>query len=254
MKNERKGFFGVLEGLTCTGKDEQAGIIFARGVEAGLRIGIEVEPTKGPFGQVARASIENRVTAPFAEAIAIAKALLAKFPDTRGRVIHILHQMQSGRPVSILEKQIIFMMDRLWHSTFLAQRLEAGETIICVRYELSTLAFGTSNGIELADLLVWQNRILGNCYIVPDLTGYIRIRPETAVARLDKNGKLKDMFETEPGVRRTATAYDRIIDFGREHKLFGKIVEIDGEAPIEKVTDSLLVELCKSSAVFKKLN
>lgn len=253
MSGKRKGFLGVLDGITCTGKDEQARIFVQEGSNAGVRIGSEIEPTKGIFGQVARASIENRSAAPFPEAIATAETLLAKFADTRARVVSILRQMRAGKPVSILEKQIIFMMDRLWHSlAVLGPRLEQGETILCVRYELSTFAFGTSHGAEMADLLSWQDRILGRHYIKPDLTVYIRLSPETAVMRLNKDGKPKDEFETETGVRKAAAAYDRVIDFGREHKLFGKIVEVDGEKSIAKVHASILEEFKKVSDEFKK--
>lgn len=253
MRSKRKGFFCVLEGIACTGKDKQAGLLVARAADAGLRFGADVEPTSGPFGQVVRALIENLSNAPFYEAIGLAGTLLAKRPDTRIRVDSILKKMQSGEPVSVLERQIIFMMDRLWHSLgSLGPRPEAGDIIVCVRYELSTFAFGTSHGIELADLLAWQNRILGSHYVKPDLTIYIRLSPETAAERLEKDGKVKDIFETETG-RKTAAAYDKVIDFGREHGLFGKIVEINGEASVKKVHASILAELRKNSDRFRNL-
>lgn len=255
MKNKRRGFLVVLEGVTCTGKDEQAGILVHKAADAGVNIRLEIEPTKGPFGQVARASIENNSKAPYSEAIGLAKNLLSKFPDTLTRVVAILRRMQSGQPVSILEKQIIFIMDRLWHCVMvLGPLLDSGVNVICVRFELSTFAFGISHGVEFADLLTWQDRILGSHYLRPDLTVHIRLLPETAVSRLAKNGKLKDIFETEEGVRRTASAYEKVIDFGRQHGRFGKIVEIDGEPPLKVVTKEILFELRNSSSEdFKKL-
>ncbi len=255
MKNKRRGFLVVLEGVTCTGKDEQAQILVQKAAEAGIQIRLEIEPSKGPFGQVARASIENNSKAPYFEAIGLAETLLSKFPDTLGRVVAILRRMQSGQAVSVLEKQIIFMLDRLWHCVMvLGPLLDSGTNIICVRYELSTFAFGISHGVDFADLLAWQDRLLGRHYIRPDLTEYIRLSPETAVSRLAKNGKLKDIFETEEGIRRTIKAYERVIDFGRQHGRFGKIVEVDGEPPLKTVTKELLFELRNSSSEdFKKL-
>lgn len=250
MSARRKGKFIVLEGITSSGKSLQAKAVVAKLKELGYPAALEVEPTQGPFGRVIRAFIEKRPDAPYNEAMLTASTLLARLPEIKGQILSILSTMQRGQTVSIMDIQTIFMVDRFWHCvTALRERLGRGEVAICDRYELSTFAFGTSHGVELSDLLIRQHRILDAHYLEPDLVVYVRIPANVAIERLQKDGKVKDIFETEIGIKKTARAYEEIIDFGREHRSFGKIAEVDGnptgdaKKSIARVTDSILAEI-----------
>jgi thymidylate kinase len=175
-------------------------------------------------------------------------------PEVWGPVRDVLKKIRANQPVSTLELQLLFMADRFWHSLALPVNLELGTTVVCARYELSTFAYGTSYGVDLGELLALQDKVLCNRYVEPDIVIYVRVSARTAAERLEASGKIKDINETEIKIAKAYSAYDRVIDFGREHKRFGKIVEIDGEPSVEKVYASILAELRKSfGGDFKKL-
>jgi len=241
----RKGKLIVLEGVTSTGKDVQAELLVRA---LGTRAVLEAEPTsKGPFGICARDYIEKKEKIHVHEAIDLAETLFSRRPELKEKIISVLLVMRDKKRVSTLDLQMIFMADRFWHSVIIfAEQLRTGANVICVRYELSTFAYGTMYGVPLDELIVSQDRILGNRYIMPDLTIYIGILPHTAALRLEKSGKVKDMNETEAGIAKALEAYARVIDFGRQHGRFGKIVETDGEPSIKKVHREILSELKKN--------
>ena len=250
---KKKGRLIVLEGLTCSGKDLQAELLVRRLKDHGFSVELEVEPTRGPFGAVVRSFIDGTEIRALASAINFADTHSAGNPEMWKKVQDILAKIGSNKPVSTYELQLLFMADRFWHSLILLANMELGFTVVCARYELSTFAYGSSHGATLDELLISQDKILGKRYAKPDITVYIRVSPETAVERLAKSGKVRDIYEKIEDVRKTSAAYDNVIDFGREHGRFGKITEIDGEQPVEKVYASILAELVKNfPGEFKK--
>lgn len=236
----------MFEGLTCSGKDLQAEKLAQTLRGAGFKANFEVEPTSGPFGVVIRSFIDKTEIRGLIPAIGLTEMYSTTRPEVWGPVRDVLKKIGAKQPVSTLELQLLFMADRFWHSLALPINLEHGYNVSCARYELSTFAYGSSHGVTLDELLVLQDKVLGERYVVPDLTAYIRVSPETAVERLAKSGKVRDIYEKTEDTRKTFLAYDQVIDFGRQNNRFGKIVEIDGEASIEKVQTSILAEIRKS--------
>jgi dTMP kinase len=237
------GRFILLEGISSTGKSIQIKAVAAALSDLKVRIFQDAEPTNGPFGRVIRAVIEKRPDVPYFEAIGMAWALFVLKAEVKDKIVYILKSMQQGARVSVLDMQLIFMADRFWHCVnSLGPNLENGENVLCDRYAPSTFAFGLAHGVELGDLVHWHNRILGKSYITPSLTIYVRIPPEVAAARLAKDGKVRDIFKTEAGIRRTAEAYEKVWEFGHRTRYFGRIVGVDGNQTIPKVTEAILSE------------
>jgi dTMP kinase len=240
----KPGKLVVFEGVSRSGKSTQAKLVSAALADLGYRVFRDAEPTDGPFGRVIRAAIENRMDAPHMETIGVAMTLFHGRPDVRETICAVLQAMRKGERVSVLEMQLIFMADRLWHCVgSLPGRLKTGENGIMDRYSASTLAFGSSHGAEFGELVHWHRAILGNNYITPALTVYVSIAPETALERMAKDGKVNDIFETEEGIKRTLAAYERVWEFGRETGYFGKIAVVDGNQPISKVTKAIVREV-----------
>jgi dTMP kinase len=73
--------------------------------------------------------------------------------------------------------------------------LSAGKTVICDRFYDSTTAYqGTARDLDL-DTVQAANRI-GSCDVVPDVTFFLDIEPEIAMAR-QKNDYLQDRLEVQ---------------------------------------------------------
>ncbi|TSC60606.1 MAG: hypothetical protein LiPW15_484 [Parcubacteria group bacterium LiPW_15] len=234
----------LLEGIS-SGKTMQAKVAAMRIADLGHRIACDAEPTSGPFGRVIRAVIEKRLgDVPCIEANTAAAKLLADKPEVRDRVASVLRTISGRQPVSVLGMQIIFMADRLWHCVnVLRPRLADGENIICDRYSPSTFAFGLAHGVELGDLAHWHYRVLGKSYVTPALTVYMALPPEVAAERFAKDGKVKNVFETEEGIKRTAAAYEKVWEFGSDTHYFGPIELVDGNKPIPKVGDAIFSKI-----------
>ncbi len=244
--SEKTGKLIVPEGITRSGKSTQVKLVTAVLVDLGYRVVMDAEPTQGPFGRLIRAVIEKNPNPSCFEPIDAAGIIFANRADIREKIVSILKAIQRGERPSILDMQLIFMADRLWHCVnSLIPRLKSGENIICDRYVASTFAFGLAHGVELGDLAHWHYRILSNRYVRPALTIYVKIPPEVAVERMAKDGKLNDIFETEAGIRRTARAYEDVWEFGRKTKYFGRIVDVDGNQQIPKVTENIVSEVKK---------
>jgi thymidylate kinase len=244
---ERAGKLILFEGLTRSGKSTQVELVTGALFGLGYRVFGDREPTNGPFGRVIRAVIEKRKDAPCSKAITATWMLFTNKLEITNKLVRTLEAIQKGQAVSVLDMQIIFMADRFWHhTTYLDQHLSNGLNALCDRGVPSTLAFGIAHGVEIGELVHWHHRIMAKSYIVPALTVYVRIPPEVAVERMAKDGKVNDIFETKAGIERTFVAYEKVWEFGRETHLFGKIVEVDGNQSIPKVTEAILSEVKKA--------
>lgn len=251
---ETRGKFIVYSGVTCTGKDLQAKLTVEAFLRADIPAEFTFEPTHGPIGAVVRSYIEKAKGINVFTAFHAADLVFAHKPKLLAKAKNNLEAIGKGEKIPTLDLQFMYMADRRWHLAHIGKKLAEGISQICSRFELSTFAHGTANGEKLEDLLMLQDDTLKGVYVEPDLTEYLRLSPEEAALRLDKSRKVKDIFETVAGIRKTAEAYDKVIDFGRQHGRFGKIVEVDGERPIDRITASLLSEIRMSFGErFKKI-
>ena len=71
--------------------------------------------------------------------------------------------------------------------------------------------------------------------IAPDLTIFLRVRAEVAMARIETTRTQKETFEQLPLQKRVATAYDKLLESYRD----GEVVVLDGEEEMSMVTSRI---------------
>ena len=197
----------VLEGLDGAGTTSQASRLVSRLGAAGRRAHLTAEPSGGPFGSGIRQVLTGRLTG-------------------------------GGGPFDRRALALLFAADRLDHlRAEIEPRLAAGVDVICDRYVLSSLAYQS-----LDAPMAWiaeANRFAP----APDLTLFLRVRPEVALGRREAASTgAADLFERLPLQRKIARAYERAgAGPGRRHR----VVAIDGERPLDEVTEACWAALSR---------
>lgn len=196
----KRGRFVVLEGLDGAGSTSQATRLVARLSAAGRRAHLTAEPSGGPFG------------------VGIRQVLTGRLSGGTG-------------PFDRQALALLFAADRLDHlRAEIEPRLAGGVDVVCDRYVLSSLAYQSLDAPM--DWIAEINRFAPP----PDLTLFLRVRPEVALGRREAASTgAADLFERLPLQRRIAKAYDRAV---AEEGHRQRIVEVDGERPLDEVADA----------------
>jgi dTMP kinase len=209
-KLRTRGRFIVFEGIDGAGTTTQARVIadWLRG--RGERVFLTAEPTSGPVGSLLRQVL-------------------------RGRLVTHTAQGET-RPLDPATIALLFAADRLDHiDAEIRPHLEAGTHVICDRYVVSSLAY---QSVEVD--LRFVRQINGKA-IAPDLTLFLRVSAEVAMARIDKTRPHRDAFETLPLQRKVAAGYDQVLEDYRD----GELVTLDGEQDVSWVTARVRAEIEK---------
>lgn len=113
--------------------------------------------------------------------------------------------------------------------------------VLCDRYSMSTLAYQSTQGISLGDLLEMREDA---GVITPDVTFYVRVSQQVALDRMLKRGGKMEKFEQDTRfVEELISAYDSIADRSKGDRriqaVTGKIEVIDGSQPVDVVADAI---------------
>ena len=170
------GRFIVLDGIDGSGTTTQAQRLVASLEAAGLSARFTCEPSAGPIGRQIR-------------------QLLSGGGDEPGRAWDTL--------------ALLFAADRLDHvAREIRPLLAAGTTVVCDRYDLSSLAYQSATALPGNDPLPWI-RALNQRAPRPDLTLVLDVDPDTAEARRIARGQPEELFERRDLQRRLAQLYAR---------------------------------------------
>ncbi len=203
----RTGRFIVLEGLDGAGTTTQARILGDALRGAGRRVHVTAEPSTGPAGVLIRQVLTRRVTGP------------------------------GGAGFDPVALALLFAADRLDHlSAEVAPNVRAGVDVISDRFTLSSLAY---QGLTTGDM-AWVDAINSRA-TVPDLSVFLRVRAAVAFARRRAASADREIFEEGAFQRRVAESYERAIS--RLRAAGQRIVEVDGEAPVDRVADAVRAEV-----------
>ena len=141
----------------------------------------------------------------------------------------ILQGKKEGSPWDL---QRLFAKDREYHlQKVIIPWLQDGGIVISDRYFLSSLAFGTSDGVDLDALIDLNENKLIPELIEPDLTIFLRVAPAIAISRIEARGGEKERFEKQEKLQIVLSHYKRLID----HRYAG-IYTINGERSVEEVS------------------
>lgn len=193
IKNPFSGKFIVFEGLDGSGQSTQSDLLFKYLKNQGQKVYLTAEPTTFLIGGLIKSQLAG-------EWKSSAECLQLLF--TADRAYH-------------LEKEIIPL-------------LEKGVNVICTRYILSTLAYGS---IEIEDReWLWE---INNKFIFPDQTFLINALPATCVSRIKKERFHEELFEKEDKLEKVMKNY---LEFSQK---FQDLFMIDGEKSIEEVAEEI---------------
>lgn len=249
--NRKRGLFISLEGISGCGKSTLAKkyvvpFLKSRGIE-GVH---NAEPTSAnAFGIAIRMAIERQtLTAEHVGNLrrAIVTLLHESDPfngtkelsDYFYDLAEIPDMLERCEPLTELDRQFLFLADGVMDiKKTIVPALESGTWIIQDRFHISGAAYGSAKGeLTPADIYKWRAIVLRKKHIVPDLTFFINISPETAVRRLRESGKTIDLYEGLESLRRVKAQYEealRVIGDIEGEK--NNVVRINGELSLEHV-------------------
>jgi dTMP kinase len=142
-----------------------------------------------------------------------------------GRFIKEYCLAADNRGSSVVEA-LLFAADRFEHVlTEIAPAVNEGKLVVSDRYVYSSLAYQGSAGLNLD----WIKKINEHA-VKPDLALVIDVKPETVIQRLKPKRSVMENLETQRKVREV---YLKFVEKG-------ELVQVDGNAPKEKVADEIL--------------
>lgn len=105
--------------------------------------------------------------------------------------------------------QLLYILDRKDHlERVILPAIKKGETVVCDRYFLSTLAYGSiDRQLHWKTLLENNKEILGDDFVVPAKTIFIDVDPDVVLQRIDGRGEGRTYFETLERQRVIRNAY-----------------------------------------------
>jgi dTMP kinase len=207
-----EGHFIVIEGIDGSGTTTQSTILAERLMERGLPAHITREPSDGPIGVLIRQILTGRVVVP-------------------GR--------EGARPPSWATMAALFASDRLDHlEAEVVPNLNDGVTVICDRYDYSSVAYQTVSGGGGDDVSSWV-RELNRHARRPDLTVVLDVDPEVAAGRRGTRSGSPELYEVDEMQVALAKFYAKI------DELFPSdtIRHIDANCSVEGVTAAIWSEV-----------
>ncbi|MDI6591899.1 MAG: dTMP kinase [Patescibacteria group bacterium] len=193
IKNPYPGKLIVFEGLDGSGTTTQANLLLKYLKNKNKKVYLTSEPTHSLIGGI----IESQISGDWKSSPECLQLLF-----TADRAYHLEKEI-----IPLLKKRII---------------------VICVRYLLSTLAYGA---LEIKDEK-WLREI-NKKFILPDLTFLLKVSPKICIQRIKKERFHKELFEKENKLRKIFKNYLRLA------KKFKNIYIINGEKPIEEVAKEI---------------
>ncbi|MFH1894932.1 MAG: dTMP kinase [Patescibacteria group bacterium] len=192
-KNPYSGKFIVLEGLDGSGISTQAELLFEYLKKQGKKVYLTSEPTRSLIGGLIASQISN-------------------------------HWQSSPECL-----QLLFTADRAYHlEKEIVPLLKKGITVICVRYILSTLAYGNSE-IDGGKWLAEINKK----FILPDITFLLMVSPKICIKRIKKERFHEELFEKEEKLNKV---YKNYLKFAKNFK---NVYFINGGKTIKEVSEEV---------------
>lgn len=210
-RNPYPGKFIVIEGIDGCGKTTQTAIVVEKLKAQGADAIYTKEPTDGPIGRFIRQTLRGVLD------------------------------------ISPLAIQYLLAADRVLHAQEIEKHLKEGKTLVSDRYFWSAVAYGMADrqGTKYEDnghvLLAIQGILsMYSQFIMPDITFYLQTSVDTALSRLAKMTKEKELYETREKLEKIYQGYEWLVSqFPRE------ITVIDGEKTVGEVTGEILNKINK---------
>jgi dTMP kinase len=207
-----EGHFIVIEGIDGSGTTTQCSILAERLIQKGLPAHVTREPSNGPVGVLIRQILTGRVVVP-------------------GRY--------GSRPPNWATMATLFASDRLDHlEAEVIPNLTDGVTVICDRYDYSSVAYQTVTSEGGDDVVAWV-RELNRRARRPDLTLVLDVDPQVAAGRRGTRSGSPELYEVDEMQIDLAKLYTKIDEFFPSDT----IRHIDANVDIEGVSGAIWSEV-----------
>jgi len=207
-----EGHFIVIEGIDGSGTTTQSTILAERLMERGQPAHTTREPSDGPIGVLIRQILTGRVLVP-------------------GR--------DGARPPGWATMATLFASDRLDHlEAEVIPNLADGVTVICDRYDHSSVAYQTVSGGGGDDISAWV-RELNRHARRPDLTLVLDVDPTVAASRRGTRSGGPELYEVDEMQVELAKFYAKIDELFPDDT----IRHIDANCGVEGVTAAIWSEV-----------
>ncbi len=206
-KNPYKGKLIVLEGNEGTGKTTQVSKVVNALIKQGHKAISTKEPTNFPIGQFIRE-----------------KVLSGKIKIPR------------------LAIQYLYCADRAMHQKDLIEKLKDGYIVVCDRYFWSAVAYGMADLDGNLDQYLVSFSILSayHQFIKPDLTFYMDLPMDQALARIRKSNKHKEIYDNAEMFPKIEKGYKYLLNTFPD-----EFVNIDASKPVNEITDEIIGKIGK---------
>ncbi len=195
------GYFIVVEGIDGAGTTTQAKQLVAWLEGRGLTAHLDREPTDAPIGRLLRQILRGE---------------LQPGGDQREAIIALL-----------------FAADRLDHVGRIQERVAQGHVVVSDRYLPSSLAYqSVFCGLD------WVQTINTHA-IAPDLSVFLDVPPEIALARVGSRDEKKERYEELSTLTRVDTAYRAWIANADQERL----CIIDGTEAVDMIAERMRAEV-----------
>lgn len=150
-----------------------------------------------------------------------------------------LREMLAGKAtVSPEAAAYLFAADRaehLWGAGGITEQTESGKIVVCDRYIFSSLAYqGATCGETLP-------KTINSPFPLPEILFFFGIGAEDSLARIERRGQKREIYESRDMLTKTARRYEKIIsEYKSQDEM--KIVELDATLPKEKIAEH--IRLC----------
>ena len=150
------------------------------------------------------------------------KARLVSFPDYGTSIGEEIARALAGeREYGPDVMQLLYVANRYERKPDIDRWLAAGITLLCDRYVASSIAYGEAQGLEVTWLVEMQRFLPA-----PDLTVFLDIAPETAVARKSAG---RDRYERDRALQ------GAVRESYLRQAAHPSWVRVDGERPADAV-------------------
>jgi len=142
--------------------------------------------------------------------------------------------------------QLMFAADRADHlEKEIEPLLKRGVNIICDRYFLSSVAYGSID-TDMDWLIQINSR-----FLAPDLTIYLDVAAPVCVRRMRENGRSIELFEKQDVLEKVAANYKRAFDILKNEI---EVAMVDGDRSSEEIAKDIIELLNFKIFNFKPIN
>lgn len=166
----------------------------------------------------------------------LAKNFFFTAEPSEGATGLFLREILAGKAeVSPETAAYLFAADRaehLWGKGGISEQVESGKIVVCDRYIFSSLAYqGTTCGEILP-------KTINSPFPLPEILFFFKISAEDSMARIEKRGEKREIYEKREMLAKTAERYRKVIsEYKSQNEM--KIVELDASLPREKIAEQI---------------